>query len=159
VDGFGRVNDTPAISMRWADDDRIGSITEKATGQLDMILYDGLGRRVFTLYGTNGSNGTRVTLDDLFDMKRDGTNSVAGTGGRCRLRAGGKLVGDVVRTGSAARTATFYLEDNVHSIVAEAVSNGSVTARARRDPFGNSFTSATTPYLPSDPQASNPDGS
>src|SRR6185436_10244190 len=81
-----------------------------------------------------------------------------GTEGRCRLRAGERLVGDVVRTGTASRTATFYLEDNVHSVVAEASSSGTVTARARRDPFGNSFTSSTTPYLASDPAAADPDG-
>jgi RHS repeat-associated protein len=159
TDGLGRIVETPAVTMRMTDDSKIGSVTQKANGQLDTLLYDGLGNRVLTLSGTRGSAGSLLEFDDLFELKRDGTNSTAGTEGRCRLRAGDRLIGDVVRRGTSARTATFYLEDNVHSIVAEATSGGTVTARQRRDPFGNSFTSSTTPFLPSDPTAADPDGS
>jgi len=159
VDAFGRVSDTPAVSIRMTDDSRVGSITEKANGQIDTLIYDGLGARVLTRYGSRGSAGSLLEIGDLFELKRDGTNSTAGTVGRCRLRSGDRLVGDIVRSGTAARTATFYLEDGVHSVLAEVSSGGTVTARKRRDPFGNSFTSSTQPFLPSDPSAANPDGS
>jgi RHS repeat-associated protein len=158
VDAYGRMVETPAVNIRMTDDDRIGSITQKSNGQVDTVMYDGLGDRVFTLFGDRGSAGSVLEFSDIFELKRDGTNSTTGTEGRCRLRAGDRLVGDVVRKGTASRTATFYLVDNVHSVVAEASSGGTVTARTRRDPFGNSFTSSTTPYLPSDPAAADPDG-
>jgi RHS repeat-associated protein len=159
VDAIGRVFDTPAVSIRMTDDSRIGSVTRKSNGQVDTLVYDGLGSRVLTVLGSRGSAGTLLEFDELFELKRDGTNSTGGTEGRCRLRAGDRLVGDVIRTGTAARTAVYYLADNVHSVVAEATSSGTVTARQRRDPFGNSFTSSTTPFLPSDPVAADPDGS
>jgi RHS repeat-associated protein len=155
ADSFGRIFDTPVISIKNTQDDKIGSITEKSNGRLNTFIYDGQSRRVLTLFGTNGSAGTLLTLDDLFEVKRDSS----GTEGRCRISAGGILVGDVVRRGTAARTATFYLTDNVGSVIAEASQSGTVTARSRRDPFGNLLTSATQPNLPSDPTGTNPDGS
>src|SRR5262249_269931 len=115
VDGSGRIWKTPAISSIWnTDDDKIGSVTERATGQLDSLIYDGLGNRVLTLYGANGSAGPLLTLDDVFELKRSGSGAVIE--GRCRLRADARLIGDLVRGPTGARTATFYLEDAVGSI-------------------------------------------
>jgi RHS repeat-associated protein len=158
-DRFGRVWDTPAISARLTDDDQIGSLTEKDSGRIDTLVYDGFGNRLLTLFDAEGSAGTLLTLGDVFELRRDGSGNPSTAESRCRLRAGGRLIGDIVRVGSGARTATFYLEDNVHSVIAEASSAGVVTRRARRDPYGNAFTSAATPYLPGDPTASDPDGS
>jgi RHS repeat-associated protein len=155
VDGFGRVRDTPAVSITTTDDDKLGAVTEKATGQVDTLVYDGNGARVLTVYGANGSAGTLLTLDDLFEVRRD----ASGTEERCRLRAGGRLIGDVVSSGTTTRTASFYLEDNAHSVIAEASSAGAVSPRALRDPFGNLVSSVTTPGLPRDPGGTDPDGS
>jgi RHS repeat-associated protein len=134
-------------------------VIEKATGQLDTMLYDGMGQRVLTIYGNNGSAGTLLSLDDVFELRRDDS----GTEGRCRVTAGDTLVGDVVRTitpsGASSRDATFYLQDNVKSVLAEASTTGSITQRSRRDPFGNLVADATMPDLPSEPLAADPDGS
>jgi RHS repeat-associated protein len=142
-DGFGRVFDTPAVSVVMSEDDHIVRVIEKTGSRVDDVAYDGSGQRVLTLFGTN-SGDTLLTLDDLFELRR----GAAGSESRCRLHVDGRVLGDIV-TSADGRRPTFYLEDNVGSIVAEGT-DGTVSARARRDPFGNTFTSAASPDLPGD---------
>jgi len=154
-DAWGRVTNTPAVGLTYDPADKVVQLVETATGQIDTLKHDALGNRVLTILGSNGSAGSLLTLDDMFELKRTATV----TEGRCRLRAEGAIVGDVVRTNGAARTAAFYLANTVGSVVAEASSaSGSVVARSRRDPFGNLQTNPQTPYLAKDPVAANPDG-
>jgi len=68
--GLGRVSDTPAVSIRMTDDSRVGSITEKANGQIDTLIYDGLGARVLTLYGSRGSAGSLLERLDTVKVIR-----------------------------------------------------------------------------------------
>lgn len=157
-DLLGRALETPAASIVMADDDKPAKVTE-ANGQVDTLIYDALGNRIMTLYGANGSAGSLVTLDGQFELKRDAARTAATTQARCRLNANGRVVGDVVRVGAGQRTGTFYFEDIVHSVLAEASPDGTLAVRGRRDPFGNTLTSATTPFLPADPTSANPDGS
>jgi RHS repeat-associated protein len=154
-DEFGRVTNTPAAKFTYDALDQVVQLTEVGSNQVDLLKHDAFGNRVLTVYGANGSAGSLVNLNDLFELKRSGST----TEGRCRLRVGGKTVGDVVRTNTAARTATFYLTNAVGSVVAELSSaTGTVTARSRRDPFGNILTNPNSPSLPKDPTGTNPDG-
>jgi RHS repeat-associated protein len=152
VDAWGRVWSTPAVGFGYNDADEVFNQYEYAAGRYDWINRDGLGKRVLTTYGSAGS---LLTLDDWLEVNRGPT----GTEERCRVRVGGSLVAEVTRTINRPwRTATFYLTDNVGSVVAEAPA-GTVSARARRDPYGNLLANAATPYLPADPSGTNPDGS
>jgi RHS repeat-associated protein len=157
VDVWGRMSDTPGTTLTYNASDEVISAIEKVNGnQVDTIIHDGLGERVATTYGSSGSY--RVTL--MNGRYQLAYNAATGTyEERCRFLANGKIVGDQVKTASTVRSATtFYLTDKVGSVVAEASDTGAVTARARRDPYGNLLTNAATPFLGGDPAGSNPDG-
>jgi RHS repeat-associated protein len=160
MDTWGRIVDTPAATFTYDSLDRVDGVTEKATGRYAFFRLDGFGNRVLTVRGNpfdGQGHSLLYALDGLYEFR---DSSSTGTEERCRVRAGGRLIGELVRTwNTPERTATFYLTDNVGSVVAEASSSGTVTARSRRDPFGNLMTNAATPYLPADPTASDPDGS
>lgn len=153
MDELGRTFDTPAASFVWNAEDKIVGVTEKATGARDTIVYDGMGQRVLTLF-SGGDAGKLVTLDSLYELSWDAAFNV---NERRHLFADGHMVGDIIGS-SPPYSGTFYLEDNTRSVVAEMSHSGVVTARAPRDPFGNAFTSAATPYLAADPIAADPDG-
>src|SRR5262249_59922139 len=109
------------------------------------------GKRVASAKGVPGTAAfdALFTLDDLFEVHFSGAGQF--TGERDHLRVGGKLVGDVLPDASGDARATFYLQDNVGSVVAEAASDtGTVTVRQRRDPFGNALADGSKPFLPSD---------
>jgi RHS repeat-associated protein len=163
ADDWGRTNNTPAVSLTYNAMDEVTAIVDKVTNKPTQMLRDARGTRVLTQYnnpfpftGTNGKNA-------LYELDRFQFKQASSTGPfeeRCRVQAGDLVIGDWVRTSNTGtRTATFYLTDNVGSVVAEASSAGAVTARSQRDPFGNLVSNANTPYLPADPSGTNPDGS
>jgi RHS repeat-associated protein len=159
ADAWGRIYDTPAIALTYNAADEVVGATEKSNGQAYSIYRDAQGSRVVTTYG-NPSNGqpwaALYTFDDLTEYK----NSSSGVEERSRIRANGKLVGELVRTSDVpSRTANFYLVDNVGNVLAETAPSGVVTARARRDPYGNFMANALTPHLPREPLGANQDGS
>jgi RHS repeat-associated protein len=155
IDLWGRTSETPAVKLTYNPLDELSTVVEKLAGnQSNALKRDGFGNRVMTVYGASGTAGTLLTLGKNFELKRTSTL----TEGRCRISDGKRVVGDVVRTNNGARTATFYLTDAVGSVVAEGSSAGIVTARSRRDPFGNLLSNAATPYLPADPTAADGDG-
>jgi RHS repeat-associated protein len=156
-DSWGRVKRTPALrSIGYDANDEVTSLVEASNNQSDTIIRDPFGSRVLTVYGSSGSVGSLVSLDDVYELKRVGGIAE----GRCRLRADGKLVGDIVTTNGGARTATFYLANLAGTIVAEGSSaTGGLTARSARDPFGNLLSNPQTPFLPAEPTGTNPDGS
>ena len=168
-DKWGRLYGTPVavldynaadevIGIREINDPGSGGGSGGVTGPYDTIRRDGFGRRLVTSYAdlSNQITATLYTFDDLAEIR----SSSAGTEERCRLTANGKLVGELVRSSNTStRTGTFYLADNVGSVVAEASSAGVVTPRARRDPFGNLIANPLAPHLPRDPTAANQDGS
>jgi RHS repeat-associated protein len=158
---WGRIADTPAANLTYDAMDQVSSVTEKVGGRFDFFRRDGFGNRILTAYGNPfDGQGYSVlyTLGDLYEFR---FSSIDGRREeRCRVRAGGRVVGEVVRTSdTTTQTATFFLTDNVGSVVAEASSSGAMTARSRRDPFGNTLSNASAPYLPADPVAADPDGS
>jgi RHS repeat-associated protein len=158
MDPWGRIWDTPAATLSYNANDEVIGATEKNGNQNDAFLRDGLGERVATAYGTDPSGSYLLTLaDGKYELRYNGT---AGTyEERCRFSANGKVVGDQVRTSSTTSAATtFYLTDKVGSVVAEASNTSVVSARARRDPYGNLLSNAATPYLGGDPAGTNPDG-
>jgi len=159
-DSWGRVIDTPAVTLTYDALDETTSVTEKGNGQVDGFSRDAFGNRILTQVSPPPSLkplSSLYTLDDLYEFR---SSSSAGSEERCRVRAGGRLIGELVRTSATSPTAaTFYLTDNVGSVVAEASQSGVVTARTRRDPFGNVTANASAPYLPADPTAADPDGS
>jgi RHS repeat-associated protein len=158
VDQWGRTYDTPAVTLTYDASDEITTVVEKANGnQTDTIIHDGLGNRVATTYG-NGSGGDYLLtlMGGLYEYR-----FTAATGGReerCRLVVDGRTEGDVVTSNTAGRSATFYLTDNLGSAVAEGGSAGTVTARLRRDPYGNLLSNPSHPSLPPDVSGTNPDG-
>ena len=158
ADVWSRINDTPSSTLTYNAVDEVTNVVEKTNGSLaDKIIRSGNGERLATTYGTVSSGPYLLTLlGDLYEYKY--TNSTTREE-RYRLRAGGTLVGDVVRTTAAGpKTSTFYLTDNVGSVVAEASNTGVVTARMRRDPYGNALVDAGAPFMPTDPIGTNPDG-
>ena len=161
VDQWGRIYDTPTTSLSYNANDEVGSVVEKANGeQVDSVVHDGFGQRVATTYGVPTGNYSYLLtfMNDLYEFRY--TSSTNTSEERCRFYADGKVVGDVVRTASnAPKTVTYYLTDNVGSVMAEASDSGVVTARARRDPFGNLIDDPTVPDLPAEPAGTDPDGS
>ena len=160
TDIWGRVVDTPTATLEYDSFDQVKWLTEKSTGRVDFFRRDAIGEKLLTGYG-NPFDGQVYTLLYTFgDLWEFSTSTNGDVEERCRVRVGGRLVGELVRTDplSWQRTATFYLTDNVASVVAESSSLGTVAARARRDPFGNMIADAASPYLPSEPTAADPDG-
>jgi RHS repeat-associated protein len=159
-DQWGRVFDTPAVYIAYDALDSVTSVTEKATGRNDMFRVDGFGKKLYAWFG-NPFDGQpfreRWELDDLYEFTSGNSESPAE---RYHLRANGKLIADIVHTYMAPLTASFYLTDPVGSVLTEASSTtGALTARARRDPFGNALPNPTSPFLPNDPTGTDPDGS
>jgi RHS repeat-associated protein len=157
-DGFGRVYGTPLVSIWSTEDDQPGVITT-AGGRVDTLVYDATGQRALTLFDDQTREGSHytVTLDDLFELQSDAFGVYGPPSARFTLRANGRVVGDVIRQGPTdPRSAVFYLQDNVGTVVAEATSDGTVSARLRRDPFGNAFVG--DPYLPPDAHGGYLDG-
>jgi RHS repeat-associated protein len=161
MDLWGRVFDTPAATLGYNSADEIVSVTEKNGNVSDAIIRDGLGNRIATTYGSQsaGPYSYLLTLGELYEYRYQSSDNSFEE--RCHLLADGAVIGDIVRTTATApnRTASFYLTDTVGSVVAEASSAGTVTARARRDPFGNLLGNAMAPYLPADAAGTDPDGS
>jgi len=163
LDAFGRIYDTPTTTLTYNDTDQVVSLTEKTNGnRVDRILRDALDQRVIT---NLGASDYLLTLDDLYEQENIG-NTIES---RWHLRAGERLIGDIVLSNDPnsgfARVGTFFLEDNVHSVVGEASVHAndptysSVTGRPRRDPYGNLIADVQNPYLPGDPTSTEPDGS
>jgi RHS repeat-associated protein len=163
TDWWGRTTNSPTLSIGFNDLDELDWQADSTTGQFHAVIHNGFGQRVVSTTGNPVTAGSTVsyvaTLDDLFEFSYSyATNSYEE---RCRLQAAGNLIGDVVRTSNGGgRTATFYLEDQVGSVMAEGASaTGVITPRARRDPFGNLITDQNNPYLPTDVTGADPDGS
>jgi len=161
MDLWGRIFDTPAASLSYNAADELSGVVEKTNGsRSDVIIRDGLGNRVATTYGSlSGPYSYLLTLmNGAYEFKYSSATNT--TEERYRYFADGKLVGDVVRlAANQSKTSTFYLTDNVGSVVAEASDAGAVTARARRDPYGNLLADPLNPDLPIDPVGPDPDGS
>jgi RHS repeat-associated protein len=159
IDQWGRIYDTPAATLTYDAADEVTSVIEKGNGnQADKVIHDGLGNRLATTYGSTPGGSYLLTLmGDLYEFRyTSGANTKEE---RCRLVADGKVVGDVVRASvTTPPTSTFYLSDNVGSVVAEGAGTGTVTVRAMRDPFGNLITTPSSPSLVGDAPAANPDG-
>jgi RHS repeat-associated protein len=158
-DLWGRIFDTPATTLTYDAADEVTSAVEKTNGnQTDTFIHDGLGERVATTYGKSAGGSYLLNLmNDAYEFKYNASTNTYEE--RCRFRANGKLIGDQVKTANTVRSATtFYLVDNVGSVIAEASDSGVVTARGERDPFGNAIANPATPFLAPDPQGTNPDG-
>jgi RHS repeat-associated protein len=160
ADTWGRVFDTPSVGLTYNAADEVTAVTEKTNGgRIDTIVRDALGRRITTSYGTNPSGSYLLTLmNNLYEFHYASETQTYEE--RCRLQVGNKVVGDVVRTAATAfKTATFYLSDNVGSVMAESSDSGAIAARARRDPFGGlTGTAGNSPDLAREPSGSDPDG-
>jgi RHS repeat-associated protein len=162
-DSWGRIFDTPAVALTYDAADEITQIMEKSSGRFDAFYHDGFGGRLVTTYGNpfDGQPWSQLfTYDDLAEV----SNGSAGREERCRVRANGKLIAELVRTTDTnARAGTFYLTDKVGSVIAEATSSPAlatyVTARALRDPFGNLLPNPQMPDIPRDPDTAAQDGS
>jgi RHS repeat-associated protein len=158
-DLWGRTYETPTATLSYNIADEVTSLTEKVGSKTHSFIRDGFGGRLATITGnpSTGQWSARHTLDDLCELR----NGSAGREELCRVRIGDRLVVELVRTANgAARRANVLLLDNVGSVVAEASTNtGTVSARARRDPFGNLITNVAAPNLAPDPAGTNPDGS
>jgi RHS repeat-associated protein len=153
ADPWGRITDTPAISLTYDAADEVTAITEKSNNQADAFYHDGFGGRLVTTYGNpfDGRPWSQLfTYDDLAEVR----NGSAGKEERCRVRANGKLIGELVRTtDTPTRAATFYLTDRVGSVIAEGI--GYVEPRVPRDPFGNLVPNLQLPDIPRDPATAN----
>jgi RHS repeat-associated protein len=137
ADLWGRVYDTPAAALSYNALDEVASVTEKTSGRTYVMRHDANGKRMASVYGDMTSGlpyEALYTLGDLYEF-----HNVSGTWEeRNRLSVDGKLIGELVRTSNTGpRAGTLYLTDNVGSVLAEASSEGAVSLRARRDPFGN----------------------
>jgi RHS repeat-associated protein len=155
VDLWGRIFDTPSASMGYDALDELTSMTEKATGQVDTVRHNALGERMVTVNSNGDPYSVLYTLGDLYEFSTTATGSTE----RCRVRVGNKLIGELVRTGDVAdRSSTFYLTDNVGSVVAEVSASGAVTSRVRRDPYGNTSPSIQSPTLPGELPGNQQDG-
>jgi RHS repeat-associated protein len=153
-DRWGRMLGGPSVSLVYnANDEVVGAVGQ--SGQYEVNYHDGLGERIATQYG-DGSYLVKL-MGDEYEFRYDGTMFT--TEERVRFRADGKVVGDVVRTSSTSKTTTFYLTDAMGSVLAEASTTGTVTARAKRDPYGNRLDSPDWPMLPREPGGADPDGS
>jgi RHS repeat-associated protein len=165
MDEWGRVFDTPAVTLTYNADDQVTSVTEKATGRVKQIILDGSGQPVLTFFGepNNGQPlGWRMTLGDLYEFDNLNLSNGAPSFERHRLRAGGKLIGEILRYHPLfPSVATFFMTDNVGSVVAEATptpGSASTLVRSRRDPYGNLLQNAQFPLLLGDAQTADPDG-
>jgi RHS repeat-associated protein len=158
VDGWGRTTDTPAVGLTYDAGDQIINVLEKSGSRQSTLIYDGLGNRVATTYGVAPGGDYLLTLmHGLYEYR-----FTAATGekeDRCRVMVDGRAVGDVVTSSTVGRSATFYLNDNMGSPVAEVGSAGTVNARLPRDPYGNLITDLSHPSLPADVFGARPDGS
>jgi RHS repeat-associated protein len=157
IDLWGRIFDTPVTMVTYNANDEVTGIIEKTKGnQTDAVIRDGLGQRLATTYGA--SSYLVTLMNGMYEFKYNSSNGTYEE--RTRFAANGKLIGDQIKTANTARdTTTFYLTNNVGSVIAEASDTGVVTLRSRRDPYGNLLTNGTTPYLGADPTGSDPDGS
>jgi RHS repeat-associated protein len=161
-DNWGRIYTAPTATLIFNSLDELIGAVDGTMGNASVgFLRDALGERLATTtttYGANAGTSYLITLmGDLYQLKYS-----AATGAyeeRCRFRANGRVIGDVVKTANTAPSATtFYLANNVGSIIAEASDSGTVAARGQRDPLGNAIANPMAPNLPPEPLGANPDG-